>query len=162
VPVVLRPAVETKAGTMPRVLPALVLAAVVAVLTACGSGTTSSGAGGAAPSAASSSGSTGAEPTTVAGTSGAPRAGAAQVIALTVTGGHVSGATGRVPVRLGSAVALQVTADVAEEVHVHGYDLMKDTVPGQPVTIEFTADIPGVFEVELEESKLPLTRLQVQ
>jgi hypothetical protein len=47
-------------------------------------------------------------------------------------------------------------------VHVHGYDLTVDTVPGQPVTVEFTADIPGVFEVELEESKLPLTRLQVQ
>jgi hypothetical protein len=30
------------------------------------------------------------------------------------------------------------------------------------VTVEFTADLPGVFEVELEESKLPLTRLQVQ
>jgi hypothetical protein len=152
---------------MPRVLPALALIAVVAVLSACGSDTTSSdttssGATGAAPSAASSPGSTGAEETTSAGTSGAPQAGAAQVIALTVTGGRVSGATGRVPVRLGSPVALQVTADVAEEVHVHGYDLMKDTVPGQPVTIQFTADIPGVFEVELEESKLPLTRLQVQ
>jgi heme/copper-type cytochrome/quinol oxidase subunit 2 len=101
------------------------------------------------------------EQTTGAGPSSALR-GTGQVIALTVTEGTVSGATGRVPVPLGSTVRVQVTADIADEVHVHGYNLMTDTVPGQPVTIEFTADIPGVFEVELEQSKLPLTRLQVQ
>ena len=140
---------ETKAGPMPRVLPALALTAALTGLTACGSNTPSGGA--ASP-----------EQTTSAGPSAAPQAGTAQVIALTVTGGEVSGATGRVPVTLGSTVQLQVTADVTEEVHVHGYDLTADTVPGQPVTIEFTADVPGVFEVELEQSKLPLTRLQVQ
>jgi outer membrane lipopolysaccharide assembly protein LptE/RlpB len=134
---------------MPRVLPALALTAALTGLTACGSNTPSGGA--ASP-----------EQTTSAGPSAAPQAGTAQVIALTVTGGEVSGATGRVPVTLGSTVQLQVTADVTEEVHVHGYDLTADTVPGQPVTIEFTADVPGVFEVELEQSKLPLTRLQVQ
>jgi heme/copper-type cytochrome/quinol oxidase subunit 2 len=152
---------------MPRVLPALALTAALtaplAGLSACGSSAPSSGAASAAPSTASSSVPTASpEQTTSAGSPAAPQAGAAQVIALTVTGGKVSGATGRVRVELGSTVRLQVTADVTEEVHVHGYDLMKDTVPGQPVTIEFTADVPGVFEVELEESKLPLTRLQVQ
>jgi FtsP/CotA-like multicopper oxidase with cupredoxin domain len=133
---------------MPRVLSALALTAALtaplAGLTACGSSAPSSGAASTASSTASSTEQT------------------AQVIALTVTGGEVSGATGRVPVQLGSTVRLEVTADVTEEVHVHGYDLMQDTLPGQPVTIEFTANIPGVFEVELEQSKLPLTRLQVQ
>jgi len=148
---------------MPRVLPTLALTAALAVLTACGSNAPSSGAASTAASAASSPGQTsGMEQTTSAGGSAAPQAGTAQVIALTVMGGRVSGATGRVPVHVGSTVQLQVTADVTEEVHVHGYNLMKDTVPGQPVTIEFTANIPGVFEVELEQSKLPLTRLQVQ
>jgi hypothetical protein len=154
---------------MPRVVPALVLTAALAVLTACGSNAPSGGAASTAPSAASSSApSTGTEqPTSTeqtasAGSSAASQAGAAQVIALTVTAGDVSGDTGRVDVGLGSPVRIEVTADVADEVHVHGYDLMVDTVPGQPVTVEFTADIPGVFEVELEGSKLPLTRLQVQ
>jgi len=154
---------------MPRVLPVLALTAALAVLTACGSNPASSGAASTAPSAASSSGpstsseqATSAEQTAGAGTSAASQAGAAQVIALTVTAGKVSGATGRVDVDLGSEVRIEVTADVADEVHVHGYDLMVDTVPGRPVTVEFTADVPGVFEVELEESKLPLTRLQVQ
>jgi FtsP/CotA-like multicopper oxidase with cupredoxin domain len=146
-----------------RVLPALALAAALAGLTACGSDVPSSGSAGTAPSAAGSPGETGSpDQTTHAGSPPASQDGTAQVITLTVTGGKVSGATGRVDVKLGSQVKLQVTADVPDEVHVHGYDLMKDTVPGEPVTVAFTADIPGVFEVELENAKLPLTRLQVQ
>ena len=148
---------------MSRVLPALALAAALAGLTACGSDAPSSGSAGTAPSAASGPGETGSpDQTTDAGSAPASQDGTAQVITLTVTGGKVSGATGRVDVKLGSQVKLQVTADVPDEVHVHGYDLMKDTVPGEPVTVAFTADIPGVFEVELENAKLPLTRLQVQ
>jgi heme/copper-type cytochrome/quinol oxidase subunit 2 len=65
-------------------------------------------------------------------------------------------------VELGSTVEVVVTADVAQEVHIHGYDLHVDTVVGQPVTKEFVASTPGVFEVELEQSKTLLTRLQVQ
>jgi hypothetical protein len=151
---------------MPRVVPALALAAALAGLTACGSTGSSGGAADPTSSAASSPASS--EPTvateqaTSAGPSAAPPADTAQVIALTVAAGTVSGESGRVVVTLGSAVRIEVTADVADEVHVHGYDLTVDTVPGQPVIVEFTADIPGVFEVELHGSELLLTRLQVQ
>lgn len=86
----------------------------------------------------------------------------AQVVTLTVVGGEVTGDTGRVPVEQGSRVRLTVTADVVDEIHLHGYDLHQDTIAGQPATLEFTADQPGVFEVELEESRVLLTRLQVQ
>ncbi len=85
----------------------------------------------------------------------------AQVVTLTVAGGRVTGDTGRVAVKRGARVRVTVLADVADEVHVHGYDLMQDTTVGQPVAIEFVADRPGVFEVELEDAGLPLTRLQV-
>ena len=152
---------------MPRVVPALALTAALAGLAACGS-TPSSDAAGASSSAASSPAesvpperSNGPEQTPDAAPS-APQTDDAQVIALAVAAGSVSGETDRVVVALGSAVRIEVTADVADEVHVHGYDLAVDTVPGQPVTVAFTADIPGVFEVELENSKLLLTRLQVQ
>jgi hypothetical protein len=159
----MRPIPETKDGPMPRVLAALTLTVAMAGLTACGSNAPSSDGASTAPSAASSSVQTASpEQTTSAGPSAAPQAGNAQVVTLTVTGGKVTGATGRVHVKLGSTVRIQVTADVADEVHVHGYDLKEDTVPSEPVTIEFTANVPGVFEVELEESKLQLTRLQVQ
>lgn len=86
----------------------------------------------------------------------------AQTVSLTVAGGEVSGDTGRVEVPLGEMVRVVVTADVAEEIHVHGFDLHQNTVADQPTTLEFVADRAGVFEIELEESKTLLTRLQVQ
>ena len=86
----------------------------------------------------------------------------ARVVSLTVSGGTVTGDTGRVRVPLGERVRLTVLADATDEVHVHGYDLHEETAAGTPATLEFVADQPGVFEVELEESRLLLTRLQVQ
>ena len=86
----------------------------------------------------------------------------AEVLSLTVSRGEVTGDTGRVRVALGERVRLTVTADTTDEIHVHGYDLHQDTSTGTPVNLEFVADRPGVFEVELEESRLLLTRLQVQ
>jgi FtsP/CotA-like multicopper oxidase with cupredoxin domain len=79
-----------------------------------------------------------------------------------VTGNNVQTANRRVRVDLGQKVRIQVEADRAEEVHVHGYDLKGDVAPGKPAVIDFTADVPGVFEVELEESSLRLFELQVQ
>jgi hypothetical protein len=79
-----------------------------------------------------------------------------------VTGSSVETASKRVRVDLGQKVRVQVEADRAEEVHVHGYDLKGDVAPGKPAVIDFTANVPGVFEVELEESGLKLFELQVQ
>ncbi len=39
---------------------------------------------------------------------------------------------------------------------------MVDTIPGKTVHKQFVAKIPEVFEIELEQSKTQLTRLQVQ
>jgi hypothetical protein len=57
---------------------------------------------------------------------------------------------------------LIVRSDVADHVHVHGYDLMQDVAPGAPARISFRADAPGRFEVELEDRHLPLTELVVR
>ena len=86
---------------------------------------------------------------------------AGTVAAFTFMGGHVSGDS-RVTVKLGDQVTIRVVSDVAEEVHVHTYDLTVDLEPGVPGEITFTADIPGVHEVELEDSHLHLTSLEVQ
>ena len=53
-------------------------------------------------------------------------------------------------------------SDVADEVHVHGYDLFADVAPGQPTRISFRADIVGRFDIELEDRALPLVDLRVQ
>jgi heme/copper-type cytochrome/quinol oxidase subunit 2 len=89
-------------------------------------------------------------------------AGDAQTVHITVTGTKVETAERRVKVPLDGKVRLEVTADRADEVHLHGYDRKVDLAPGTPAVLEFTADVPGVFEVELEEAGLKLVELQVQ
>jgi hypothetical protein len=84
------------------------------------------------------------------------------VFELTVAGGVVGGAPDDPTVAVGDTVLMVVTADVSDEVHVHGYDLIGEVAPGEPAQIEFTADIPGIFEVELEDARLPLLELRVE
>ncbi|GAB3191855.1 hypothetical protein GCM10027261_02940 [Geodermatophilus arenarius] len=86
---------------------------------------------------------------------------AGRALAVQVAGGRATGDTGRVPVPLGEQVTLTVTGDAADEVHVHGYDLEAALAPGTPATVRFTADIPGVFEVELHGTGTVLLSLQV-
>jgi heme/copper-type cytochrome/quinol oxidase subunit 2 len=62
----------------------------------------------------------------------------------------------------GRQVELIVTSEIADEVHVHGYDLMGDVAPGMPVTIAFKATAPGRFEIELEQHKLQIAELEVR
>jgi hypothetical protein len=85
----------------------------------------------------------------------------AREIEIEVEDGRVKGPA-KVAVDLGERVALVVEADVADEVHVHGYDLLAEVGPGERARIAFVADAPGVFEVELEEAGLLLTRLEVR
>jgi hypothetical protein len=96
-----------------------------------------------------------------------PVSATAVAIDVTVSGGTVTvtvdgaAASDHVSVALGSQVHLTVTADVADEVHLHTYDLMVDLEEGAPGSIDFTASIPGIFEVELEGSALHLIDLEV-
>jgi hypothetical protein len=104
-------------------------------------------------SASSTSASSSASPTSSAATE--------QRIEVTFAGGKATGDTGRVEVAAGTPVTLVVTSDVADQVHVHGYDIEKELTPGEPASLQFDATIPGVFEVELHEAGTVLLRLQV-
>lgn len=84
-----------------------------------------------------------------------------RTINIAVRGGQVTGETGRVQVPLGTPVTVAVTSDVADEIHVHGYDVSADVPAGGTGSVDFTATIPGVFEVELEGAHLQLFELQV-
>ena len=86
---------------------------------------------------------------------------AEQTISVEVAGGAPVGGHPRVEVDLGSVVAVTVTADTAGEVHVHGYDILRAVSDGHPAHFAFTADIPGVFEVELEGSGRLLLQLEI-
>ena len=83
-------------------------------------------------------------------------------IAVSFADGAVTGGAGTHTVALDEPVRIEVSGDREDEVHVHTYDLVEEVTPGQPAVIEFTADIPGVHEVELEGSHLLLFELQVQ
>lgn len=87
---------------------------------------------------------------------------AVQVVEVAITGGRAHTDSSRVDVTIGTVVRVEVRADVVEEVHVHGYDLVAPVSPGQPAVLEFAADIPGVFEVEAEHSGLELFQLRVR
>ena len=78
-----------------------------------------------------------------------------------VVGGRPEGGIGRDTVDLGSDVVFTVTSDVADEVHLHGYDVSADVAPGSPATIRFTAEAPGRFELELENTGVQVAELEV-
>ena len=61
----------------------------------------------------------------------------------------------------GETIRFRVRADVADEVHVHGYNLMKDIEPGETITFSFPAKITGIFEVELESRAEQIAQLRV-
>lgn len=58
-------------------------------------------------------------------------------------------------------MVLKVTSEVTDEMHLHGYDLSKDLVPGQEAVLEFTADQVGKFELELHRFKVNLGDIEV-
>jgi hypothetical protein len=53
----------------------------------------------------------------------------------------------------GDRIRFKVDSDVSDEIHVHGYELMKDVEAGGSVSFDFPATIEGVFEAELEGRK---------
>jgi len=50
---------------------------------------------------------------------------------------------------LGDTVDITLVSDVDDELHVHGYDLVFALTADVPITLDFVADVPGVFEVEI-------------
>lgn len=85
-----------------------------------------------------------------------------EVIEVAITDGQAQTERSRVDVTVGTMVRIEVRADVDEEVHVHGYDLSAPVTPAEAAVLEFSADIPGVFEVEAEHSGLELFQLRVR
>jgi hypothetical protein len=68
----------------------------------------------------------------------------------------------RYSVRKGRKVVLVVASELADHVHLHGYDLIADVAPGQRATIRFTATAAGLFEIELEDRGLEIAELEVR
>lgn len=84
------------------------------------------------------------------------------LIAGSLRDGDISVESKRFDVALGTTVRIEFTSDQVEHIHLHGYDLLADVGPDQIGEIQFVADSPGAFEVELEDSGRFLFELLVR
>lgn len=91
-----------------------------------------------------------------------PTVSRAQIITITVENGKPVGGVAKATVKQGEKVALIVHSDVADEVHLHGYDLHRDVDAGGTATIAFKAKIAGRFEAELEDRQEQILSLTVE
>jgi hypothetical protein len=87
----------------------------------------------------------------VLATSGSDKASDHANVSITVSKGQPEGGLKHIKVRKGGTVDLAVTSDIADEVHVHGYDIEKPVKAGGTVTFHFKASMDGVFEVEVHK-----------
>jgi hypothetical protein len=122
----------------------LVLVASVAMV-ACGSSSDSN---------STTSGTAGTEAT-------AKKEGGGGGVTIVVKGGAPVGGVQRLEYKAGDQISFSVDSDVADEIHVHGYDLMKDVPAGGSVSFSFPAEIEGIFEVELEGRKEQIAEIRV-
>jgi ABC-type glycerol-3-phosphate transport system substrate-binding protein len=86
----------------------------------------------------------------------------AQVITIRVVDGQPQGGIQRPTIDQGDKVVLVVRTDSGEAVHLHGYNIEKEIVPGKPLRLPFTANIAGRFELELHPTDTLLAVLEVK
>lgn len=84
-----------------------------------------------------------------------------ETLEVTIADGVVSPPFDTHGVALGTEVRIEITSDVADELHLHGYDLELELEPGEPGVLEFTADREGRFELETHSTGLQLLQLEV-
>lgn len=95
-------------------------------------------------------------PTTTAPVPPPPR-----VTTIAVKDGAPVGGEKTITVTSGDTVRLRVTSNVADVIHVHGYDLEKPVPAGGSVTFTFKATSEGVFDVEAHSTDTKIAKLEV-
>jgi hypothetical protein len=83
------------------------------------------------------------------------------VTTIVIKHGKPVGGIAQLTYNEGEEVRFKVDSDVSDEVHMHGYDIMKDVKAGGSVSFDFAATIEGVFEAELEDRKEQILELTV-
>jgi hypothetical protein len=131
-----------------RFLVACATLLAVAVLGGCGS---------------SNDGTTGTAETTTTGATSTTTSPAKPVtVSIVVQDGAPKGGIVRATVNKDDHVVLVVKSDVADEIHLHGYDKKTEVTAGGTARLPFVANIPGRFEVELESRSVQIADLTVQ
>lgn len=91
---------------------------------------------------------------------GKPQSGTA-VPTIVVRGGEPVGGVRDLSFRRGDDIRFRVKSDVSDEVHMHGYDVLKPIKASGRVEFDVPATLEGVFEVELEERVQELAEVTV-
>jgi hypothetical protein len=84
-----------------------------------------------------------------------------KVPTIVIKGGKPVGGIRDLTYNKGEQIHFIIDSDVSDEVHMHGYDIMKDVQAGGSVSFDFPASIEGVFEAELEGRKEQIIELTV-
>jgi len=84
------------------------------------------------------------------------------IVRVSVVDGQPQGGIVRQTVNKDDLVVLVVTSDVADEIHLHGYDIARDVEAGGTVRLPFKATIPGRFEAELESRSVQIADITVE
>ncbi|MGH2951443.1 MAG: hypothetical protein ACRDKX_05290 [Solirubrobacterales bacterium] len=84
-----------------------------------------------------------------------------QAAEIVVRGGQPVGGVAELEFTKGERIRFVVRSDVADHVHLHGYDVFMDIAAGGRVEFDVPATIDGVFEVELEDRVVPLAEITV-
>ena len=149
-----------------RLVPAIVLAAGLLALAGCGG---SDGAQSEPPTEATPTApppSTTASPTTETAEDAPTRKPKPKPkptrIMIRVVEGRPQGGIARPTVKKNSRVVFVVRSDLADEVHLHGYDISRPVAAGGTARIAFVAKVPGRFEVELENIGSQIAELTVR
>ncbi|WP_137146064.1 hypothetical protein [Mycolicibacterium sp. CR10] len=134
-------------------------AATLAALVGCGSTTTDSTSS-TSEAASTAAMTTSAEP---------PRTDQAQpatdgtVVEVSIAGGTVTPTNGQAQGTVGKPIVLQVTSDVADQLHVHSTPEHTFNIEPRPdQTFEFTVDVPGQVDIELHDLNRTVVTIQVR
>ena len=84
-----------------------------------------------------------------------------QVAAIEIKNGQPVGGVQELEFTRGENIVFGVESDVADHVHLHGYDIFMDVAAGGAVRFEVPATVEGVFEVELEDRATQIAEITV-
>ncbi|WP_020390301.1 cupredoxin domain-containing protein [Kribbella catacumbae] len=153
-------------GTALALLPALGMLVLAGCGDDSGTGATPSTAPSSAPTPTPTetpSGTPGSTPNTKSPSNTADPSGeqADVTVDVTVANGKVNPSGSSIKVKAGQTVLITAVSDAEDQLHVHGYDKELELKPGKPVSVKFTANMKGTFEVETHESGKLVAKLVV-
>ena len=85
----------------------------------------------------------------------------ADVPTIVVKDGQAVGGVQELEFSQGDEIRFEVESDEDAEIHFHGYDIAKEVKAGGGIEYAVPATIPGVFEVEIEDTATEIAEITV-